>query len=88
MRSRLTGHSRQAMARVNMRLTSASVCSGGPATSRSIAATARSGSSQRFVHLARSDSDFGGRRDGWFFLERGSSHAFVACRRIGMGQVI
>jgi hypothetical protein len=32
------------MARVNMRVTSASVCSGGPATSRSIAAAARSGS--------------------------------------------
>jgi hypothetical protein len=46
MRSRLTGHSRQAMARVNMRATSASVCSEGPATSRSLAATAKSGSSQ------------------------------------------
>jgi hypothetical protein len=41
------GHSRQAMARVNMQVTSASVGSGGPAMSRTIAVTARSGSSQR-----------------------------------------
>jgi hypothetical protein len=41
-----------------------------------------------FVHLVRSDSDFGGRRNGWFFLERGSSHAFVASRRIGIEQVV
>jgi hypothetical protein len=37
-----------------------------------------------FVHLARCDGDFGGRRNGWFFLEPGSCHAFVYCRRIGM----
>ena len=46
IRSRLIGHSCQAIARVNMRLTSASLCSGGPATPRTRAATARSGSTQ------------------------------------------
>ena len=40
------------------------------------------------VHLVLSGIDVGGGRDGWFILERGSSQALVACRRIGVGQVI